>query len=76
MKLNKELSKKVITDKISKKLKISLIDSALGVYKIVNESMISATRVHIAERGSDPRRLMLIAFGGAGPIHALSLIHI
>jgi len=73
MKLNKELSKKVITDKISKKLNISLIDSALGVYKIVNESMISATRVHIAERGSDPRKLMLIAFGGAGPIHAHSI---
>ena len=35
--------------------------------------MISATRVHIAERGSDPRKLMLIAFGGAGPIHAHSI---
>ena len=73
MKLNTELSKKVIKDNISKKLKISLIDSALGIYKIVNESMISASRVHIAERGSDPRKLMLIAFGGAGPIHAHSI---
>ena len=73
MQLNKDLSKKVIKEKIANKLKISLIDSALGIYKIVNESMISATRVHIAERGSDPRKLILIAFGGAGPIHAHSI---
>jgi N-methylhydantoinase A len=37
---------------------------------VVNENMISATRVHVAERGADPRRLKLIAFGGAGPVHA------
>ena len=73
MQLNKDLSKKVIKEKVANKLKISLIDSALGIYKIVNESMISATRVHIAERGSDPRKLILIAFGGAGPIHAHSI---
>ena len=35
--------------------------------------MISATLVHIAERGSDPRRLTLIDFGGAGPLHAHSI---
>jgi N-methylhydantoinase A len=73
MKLNIDLSKDVINENIANKLKISLIDSALGIYKIVNESMISATRVHIAERGSDPRKLILIAFGGAGPIHAHSI---
>ena len=73
MQLNKDLSKEVIKENIANKLKISLIDSALGIYKIVNESMISATRVHIAERGSDPRKLILIAFGGAGPIHAHSI---
>ena len=73
MKLNIDLSKDVINENIADKLKISLIDSALGIYKIVNESMISATRVHIAERGSDPRKLILIAFGGAGPIHAHSI---
>jgi N-methylhydantoinase A len=35
--------------------------------------MISATRVHVAERGADPRRLKLMAFGGAGPIHACAI---
>lgn len=44
--------------------------AAYGIYQIVNENMISATRVHVAERGADPRRLTLLAFGGAGPVHA------
>ena len=36
--------------------------------------MISATRVHVAERGEDPRRYMLVAFGGAGPVHAHAIV--
>ncbi len=44
--------------------------AAYGIFQIVNENMISATRVHVAERGADTRRLTLMAFGGAGPVHA------
>lgn len=55
---------------IGKELKMTAKESAQGIFQIVNENMISATRVHLAERGEDPRRLMLFAFGGAGPIHA------
>jgi N-methylhydantoinase A len=43
---------------------------AWGLYDIVNENMASAARVHIAERGRDPRRYTLFATGGAGPVHA------
>jgi len=43
---------------------------AWGIYDIVNENMASAARVHIAERGRDPRRYTLFATGGAGPVHA------
>ena len=49
---------------------ISVEDAAFGIYKVVNENMISATRVHLAERAADPRRMLLLAFGGAGPVHA------
>ena len=55
---------------IGAELNMTAKESAQGIFQIVNENMISATRVHLAERGEDPRRLMLIAFGGAGPIHA------
>jgi N-methylhydantoinase A/oxoprolinase/acetone carboxylase beta subunit len=58
------------TKPLADALGLSVADAARGIYQIVNENMISATRVHIAERGEDPRRLMLLAFGGAGPVHA------
>ena len=55
---------------VGAELKMGTEEAAQGIFQIVNENMISATRVHLAERGEDPRRLMLMAFGGAGPIHA------
>ena len=45
----------------------------LGVQRIVDETMASATRMHLAEKGKDPRRYTMIAFGGAGPVHAWNL---
>ena len=56
--------------RIAEPLGMSAIEAAHGIYRVVNENMISATRVHVAERGGDTRRLKLIAFGGAGPVHA------
>ncbi|MCB0116120.1 MAG: hydantoinase/oxoprolinase family protein, partial [Caldilineaceae bacterium] len=55
---------------LADELGLSVTEAAHGIYQVVNENMISATRVHVAERGVDPRTLKLIAFGGAGPVHA------
>jgi N-methylhydantoinase A len=55
---------------LAEQLGMRVTAAAYGIHRVVNESMISATRVHVAERGVDPRRLMLMAFGGAGPVHA------
>jgi N-methylhydantoinase A len=44
--------------------------TAWGIHDVVNETMASAARVHIAERGRDPRRYALLCTGGAGPVHA------
>ena len=55
---------------LADELGLSVTQAAHGIYQVVNENMISATRVHVAERGVDPRTLKLIAFGGAGPVHA------
>ncbi|MGD9802669.1 MAG: hydantoinase/oxoprolinase family protein [Hyphomicrobiaceae bacterium] len=46
---------------------------ALGICNIVNESMTAAARVHIAERGRDPRVYAVLATGGGGPVHAAAL---
>ena len=43
---------------------------ARGMFDIVNRQMALAMRTHVVERGHDPRRFTLVAFGGAGPVHA------
>ncbi len=48
-------------------------DAAAGIQGIVNESMAAATRMHLAEKGKDPRDYTMLAFGGAGPVHAYGL---
>jgi N-methylhydantoinase A len=45
-------------------------EAALGVFRIVGESMAGAVRAHATDRGTDPRGLPLLAFGGAGGLHA------
>jgi N-methylhydantoinase A len=46
---------------------------AWGIHDIVNENMAGAARVHVAERGRDPRDYALLCTGGAGPVHAYSV---
>lgn len=43
---------------------------AWGVHDVVTENMASAARVHVAERGRDPRDFVLLCTGGGGPVHA------
>ena len=56
--------------RLAGRVKLPLIDVAWGIHDIVNESMASAARVHVAERGRDPRDAALLCTGGAGPVHA------
>lgn len=44
-----------------------------GVYDVVNENMARAIRLHSVEQGMDPREFTLMAFGGAGPVHACAV---
>ena len=57
-------------------LGLSALDAAWGVYTIVCESMAGAARVHIVEKGRDPRRYAMVGFGGAGPAHAARVARI
>ena len=52
------------------RLRLSPIECAWGNHDVVNENMAGAARVHIAERGRDPRDYALLCTGGAGPVHA------
>jgi N-methylhydantoinase A len=73
MSLDLGAAREAIRLHVAQPMGLDLTDAAHGIYRVVNEAMISATRVHIAEQGADPRRLRLIAFGGAGPMHALEI---
>ena len=44
--------------------------AAWGIYRVVGENMANAARVHAVERGQDPKGYSMVAFGGAGPVHA------
>jgi N-methylhydantoinase A/oxoprolinase/acetone carboxylase beta subunit len=46
---------------------------AEGIVRVANTEMIRALRVVTVERGIDPRRFALLAFGGAGPLHAAAI---
>jgi N-methylhydantoinase A/acetone carboxylase, beta subunit len=60
-------------DVIAQQLQTSTEEAALGIIRIVNANMEAAMRVISVERGVDPRRMTLVAFGGAGPLHACEL---
>jgi N-methylhydantoinase A len=55
---------------IADALDIPLMEAAEGIVRVVNESMFGALRLVSIEQGYDPRDFSLVAFGGAGPLHA------
>jgi N-methylhydantoinase A len=59
--------------KIATALDLPLRKAAAGIVDIVNENMFGALRLVSVEQGYDPRDFALIAFGGAGPLHANAL---
>jgi len=51
-------------------LGLEMIDTAAGIHEVVNQNMAAAASMHGVEMGVDLRGVPLIAFGGAGPVHA------
>ncbi len=73
MKLDLAAAKQALRRKLGEPLGLSVEDSARGIFEVVSQNMLAAMKVHIAERGEDPRKFYLFAFGGAGPAHAYEL---
>ncbi len=67
--LNLKKAREKIED-LGKELGLSIEETALSIIEIANENMANAIRVLTVERGIDPREFSLVAFGGAGPLHA------
>ena len=72
MRLDPRLAEEAIAP-LAEKLALSLRETALGIVRIVNASMMRAIRVVSIERGHDPRIFTLMPFGGAGALHAVEI---
>jgi len=72
MELDREAAREVIED-LAEERDSSVEEAAQAVLDITNEEMHGALRVVSVERGYDPRDFGLVAFGGAGPMHADAL---
>jgi N-methylhydantoinase A len=70
MPLDAALARQALAREVGEPLRIGVERAALGVHEIVNENMANAARVQAVERGQDPSGHALVAFGGAGPVHA------
>ncbi len=67
---------KTAVQKIGEALGLDLYEAAEGILDIVNENMAGALRLVSVQRGYDPRDFALVAFGGAGPMHANAVARI
>ena len=72
MELDRAASEKAVQI-VADALGLDLNTAAAGIIDIVNENMLGALRLVSIEQGYDPRDFALIAFGGAGPLHANAL---
>src|SRR6185503_14606745 len=75
MKLDLDGTKKALA-RLGKPLRMTAEQVAWGIHQIVNENMANAARAHLGERGKDPRRMPMYAFGGAGPVHGYRVAEI
>jgi N-methylhydantoinase A len=66
-------AQQAIKERIADPLGISIEEAAWGIHQIVNENMANAARIHTLERGKDPHRFPVFAFGGAGPVHGFRI---
>ena len=73
MKLDVLGASKGLQDWIAEPLRRELQEAAWTVHDVVNESMASAVKMHVIEKGGDPTHSTLVAFGGAGPVHAYNV---
>ena len=73
MTLDVDLARKVIAGRIADPLGLAVEEAAEGIVQVVNASMVKGIRVVSVSKGYDPREFSLVAFGGAGPLHASEL---
>ncbi len=70
IRLDVEEARRTIKERCADPLGMGVDEVALGIVEIANSAMVGALRRVSVQRGYDPREFVLVAFGGAGPVHA------
>ncbi|WP_374292463.1 hydantoinase/oxoprolinase family protein [Paenirhodobacter enshiensis] len=73
IRLDAGASSDAIGREVGSKLGMAALEAAFGIAEVVDENMANAARVHAVENGKDIGENMMIAFGGAAPLHAARL---
>lgn len=71
--LSEEKAREAIGRHIAEPLGVGIEEAAWAVHQVASENMANAARLHAAQRGADIASFTLVAFGGAGPVHAAAL---
>lgn len=73
MPLDTEAARRAITEHVARPLGLDTLTAARGIITIADAQMSLAVRAVSVEKGEDPREFALVAMGGAGPLHAVSI---
>jgi N-methylhydantoinase A/oxoprolinase/acetone carboxylase beta subunit len=73
MRLDSQLARAAVSTAIAEPLGISLEEAALGVVAVAVHNMVNAIETNSVRKGYDPREFVLVATGGAGPLHAVEI---
>jgi N-methylhydantoinase A len=73
MRLDVDAAERALTERIASPLGLDVPVAAAGIVAIATASMANAVRAVTTERGLDPRDFALVAYGGAGPLHAVDV---
>lgn len=70
LQVDPELAETAVRRELAEPARLSLLDAAHGIHIVANSNMVRAIKSVSVERGRDPAEFVMMAFGGAGPIHA------
>ena len=73
LRIDADAAERAIARDVGDRLGLSVAEAAARMVEVVNSNMAQALRIVSVERGHDPQEFSLIAFGGAGPVHAVAL---
>lgn len=73
MPLNVEAARRSLQEQVAERMNLSIEDAAAGIIRVINAKMCKGITARTTQKGLDVREFALVAFGGAGPLHAAEM---